>query len=181
MPGDLKILNKQMIFRLTVFSLLLIFVVSCRDKTDKKPSAYRPGNEEMADVNSYIIQKDRERIQSYFERKGLRMNETSTGLWYCIIKDGDGDLFKDNDRVVYNFQCSLLDGTECYNSGDLGPQEIKLGMSDLPSGLNEGFKYLRKGSEAIFILPPFLAYGLIGDGRKIPPRSTLVYNIHVIR
>lgn len=181
MPGDLKILNKPMTFRLIVFSLLLISAFSCRDKTDKKSSGYRPGKEEMADVNSYIIQKDRERIQSYFERKGLTMNETATGLWYCILKEGEGDLFKDNDRIVYNFQCLLLDGTECYNSSELGPQEIKLGMSELPSGLNEGFKYLRQGSEAIFILPPFLAYGLIGDGRKIPPRSTLVYNIQVIR
>ncbi|MBI5011126.1 MAG: FKBP-type peptidyl-prolyl cis-trans isomerase [Bacteroidia bacterium] len=177
----MKILNKPMTFRLIVFSLLLISAFSCRDKTDKKSSGYRPGKEEMADVNSYIIQKDRERIQSYFERKGLTMNETATGLWYCILKEGEGDLFKDNDRIVYNFQCSLLDGTECYNSSELGLQEIRLGMSELPSGLNEGFKYLRQGSEAIFILPPFLAYGLIGDGRKIPPRSTLVYNIQVIR
>ncbi len=181
MPGDLKIWNKPMTFRLLILSLLFISAVSCRDRTDKKSSAYRPGKEEMTDVNSYIVQKDRERIQSYIERKGLNMKETATGLWYTIIKEGEGELFKDNDRIVYNYQCSLLDGTECYNSEDLGPKEIKLGMSDLPSGLNEGFKYLRQGSEAIFILPPFLAYGLIGDGRKIPPRSTLVFNIQVIR
>jgi len=135
----------------------------------------------MADVNRYIIKKDRERIQSYSERKGLTMTETSTGLWYSIIKKGDGVTFKDNDRIVYTFQCSLLDGTECYNSNDSGPNEIRLGRSELPSGLNEGFKLLNLGSEAIFILPPFLAYGLIGDGRKIPPRSTLVYNVQVIR
>jgi len=181
MPGDLKILSKPMTFRLIILALLFISTASCRDKTDKKSSDYRPGKEEMADVNSYIVQKDRERIQSYFERKGLKMTETATGLWYTIIRDGEGEPFKDNDRIVYNYQCSLLDGTECYNSEDLGPKEIVLGMSELPSGLNEGFKYLRQGSEAIFILPPFLAYGLIGDGRKIPPRSTLVYNIKVIR
>jgi FKBP-type peptidyl-prolyl cis-trans isomerase len=170
-----------MTLRISFLTILLVFASSCRERSEKAPSVYRPGKEEMADVNRYIIQKDRERIQSYFERKGLAMTETSTGLWYSIIKKGEGELFKDNDKIIYTYKCSLLDGTECYNSDESGSNEIKLGRSELPSGLNEGFKLLNPGSEAIFILPPFLAYGLIGDGRKIPPRSTLVYNIKVIR
>ena len=109
------------------------------------------------------------------------MTETSTGLWYCITKAGEGELFKENDRIVYNYQCHLLDGTLCYSSEDKGPDEIRLGRSELPAGLNEGLRLLRPGSEAIFILPPFLAYGLIGDGKKIPPRSPIVYNIQVVR
>ncbi|HUX97763.1 MAG TPA: FKBP-type peptidyl-prolyl cis-trans isomerase [Bacteroidales bacterium] len=165
---------------LTIISLFLFFL-SCRERTDKATSAYRPDKDDMVDVNRYIIQKDRERIQSYFERKGLTMTETSTGLWYCITKYGEGESFKENDRIIYNYQCHLLDGTLCYSSKDKGPNDIRLGRSELPAGLNEGMKLLRPGSEAIFILPPFLAYGLIGDGKKIPPRSPLVYNIQVIR
>ena len=165
---------------LTILSLFF-FIISCRERTDKSKSSYRPGREEMADVNRYIIQKDRERIQSYSERKGLKMTETSTGLWYCITIDGNGELFKENDRIVYNYQCFLLDGTLCYTSDDKGPNDIRLGRAELPAGLNEGLRLLRPGSEAVFILPPFLAYGLIGDGNKIPPRSPIVYNIQVIR
>jgi FKBP-type peptidyl-prolyl cis-trans isomerase len=181
MLGDSKILSNLMTSKFLIPLLIILLAFSCRDRSDNSKSVYRPGKEEMADVNRYIIQKDKERIQSYFERKGLAMTETSTGLWYCIIKQGEGRLFQENDRIVYNYQCSLLDGTECYNSKDLGPNDIRLGMSELPSGLNEGMKLLSPGAEAIFILPPFLAYGLIGDGRKIPPRSTLVYTIKVIR
>lgn len=165
---------------LTIFLLSILFL-SCRERTDRTASAYRPEKNDMIDVNRYIIQKDKERIQSYFERKGLTMTETSTGLWYCITRAGEGELFADNDRVIYNYQCHLLDGTLCYSSENQGPNDIRIGRSELPAGLNEGMKLLRPGSEAIFILPPFLAYGLIGDGRKIPPRSPLVYNIQVIR
>jgi FKBP-type peptidyl-prolyl cis-trans isomerase len=134
----------------------------------------------MADINRYIIQKDRERIQSYSERKGLIIKESPTGLWYSIEKEGEGEFFKDSDRIVFEYECSLLDGTCCYSSDEPGPMEIVLGRSELAAGLNEGLKLLKPGGEAIFIIPPFMAYGLIGDGKKIPPRATLVYNIRII-
>ena len=169
-----------MSLRFLLIILLSALALSCRERGDKSISGYQPGKDEMLNVNRFIIQKDRERIQSYIERKGLTMNESQTGLWYCLIKEGEGDLFKENDRIVYEYECSLLDGTNCYSSEELGPREIYLGSSELPAGLNEGFKLLKPGADAIFILPPFLAYGLIGDGKQIPPRSIVVFNIHVV-
>jgi hypothetical protein len=32
----------------------------------------------------------------------------------------------------------------------------------------------------VFILPPFLAFGLVGDGKKIPPRTIIVYNVSIL-
>ena len=180
MPGDLKTLNSLMPLR---FILLLLFsgaLISCREGSVNNSPRFRPGKEVMADMNRYIIQKDRERIQSYCDRKGLSMKESPTGLWYIVVKEGRGNLFQENDRIIFDYECRLLDGTECYSSKESGPKDIVLGRSELPAGLNEGLKLLRSGGEAIFILPPFLAYGLIGDGKKIPPRATVVYNVSVV-
>ena len=163
---------------LVLFSALLLS--QCREEGNKTSSVIKPGKDMITDMNSYIVRKDRERIQSYFERKGLTMKETTTGLWYFIQKGGTGSFFSDNDVLKYEYECSLLDGTKCYSSVDSGPAEIKLGRSDIPSGLNEGLRLLKPGAEATFILPPHLAYGLIGDGKKIPPRSTLVYTIRIL-
>ena len=88
----------------------------------------------MADLNRYFVQKDRERIKNYIERKNLKMNESPTGLWYQIIKDGTGKTFTENDKVVMNYECSLLDGTKCYSSKDLGPKEVILGKSEMEAG-----------------------------------------------
>ncbi len=52
-----------------------------------------PGINEMADLNKYLMRKDRERIKNYIERKNLKMNESPTGLWYQIIKEGNGQNF----------------------------------------------------------------------------------------
>lgn len=160
------------------FILVLSLIISCRNNTPVITST-KPGKKEMEELNRFMIGKDKERIQNYIERKGLNMTETPTGLWYQIIKQGQGELLKDNNKIRMNYECSLLDGTMCYTSDQTGPKEIILGRSRLESGLNEGLRFLRPGAEAIFIIPPFLAYGLPGDGKMIPPRAVIVYKIKI--
>jgi FKBP-type peptidyl-prolyl cis-trans isomerase FkpA len=165
-------------FTIAVVSLMCLSA-SCRHHEPDKNEVSVPGKNEMADLNRYLMQKDREVIENYIERKGLTMSESPTGLWYLIRKEGTGEYLKDNDRITMNYECSLLDGTVCYSSADLGPREIVLGKTNIEAGLNEGLRMLKPGSEALFILPPFLAYGLVGDGKKIPPRTIIVYNVGV--
>jgi FKBP-type peptidyl-prolyl cis-trans isomerase FkpA len=152
-------------------------LLSCNNVSDKPVINRKPGKEELADLNSYLVQKDRERIQSYIERKKLQMKETPSGLWYLIEKEGKGKYFSDNDQVKILYNCYLLDGTLCYSSSKSGPKELRLGKSEIETGLAEGLKMLKPGGEAIFILPPFMGYGIVGDGKSIPPRSVLVYEV----
>jgi len=159
---------------------LISALISCNTAPDRQNGGKAPGKNEMAEMNRYLVQKDRERIQNYIERKELHMNESGSGLWYKIISEGNGDYFSDNDRIVMEYECYLIDGTRCYDSKESGPKEIILGRSELESGLNQGLRMLKPGGEALFILPPFLAYGLVGDGKKIPPRSVVVYNIRIV-
>jgi len=164
-----------------VIVFLIVSLVSCRDKPANPISNSKPGKNEMADLNKFLVQKDRERIRNYIERKSLKMNESPTGLWYEIIKEGTGQSFTNNDKVVMDYECSLLDGTKCYSSKDLGPKEVIIGRSEIETGLNEGLRLLKPGAEAIFIMPPFLAYGLIGDRKLIPSRAVIVYNINILQ
>jgi len=163
-----------------VLFFFLSVIISCNTKPEKFVISGGPGKKEMADLNRYLVQKDRERIENYIQRKNLVMNESPTGLWYLIKKEGFGDLFTDNDRVIMEYDCSLLDGTKCYSSEDLGPKEIILGRSEIEPGLNEGLRMLKPGAEAVFIIPPFLAFGLVGDGKKIPSRAVIVYNVNIL-
>jgi FKBP-type peptidyl-prolyl cis-trans isomerase len=135
----------------------------------------------MADLNRYLVQKDRERIKNYIERKNLKMSESPTGLWYEIIKEGTGKTITENDKVVMEYECSLLDGTKCYSSSDLGPKKIIVGRTEIEAGLNEGLRLLKPGAQAIFIIPPFLAYGLVGDRKMIPSRAVIVYNVNILQ
>jgi FKBP-type peptidyl-prolyl cis-trans isomerase len=173
--------SKYMTFRYLAILLFLFALISCRNDREKNSTGSQPGTREMADLNSYFVKKDKERIENYIERKKLKMSESPTGLWYQIIREGEGKLLVNNDRIILDYECSLLDGTKCYSSGELGPKEVVLGRSEIEAGLNEGLHLLRPGGEAIFIIPPFLAYGLLGDRKLIPPRATLVYHVRVRR
>ena len=163
-----------------LLALLYFFTCSCNNQREQTVNADKLNSEDIGDINRYLVQKDRERIQNYIERKNLVMIESESGLWYNIINEGVGGNFKDNDRITFDYTCSLLDGTRCYSSKELGPKKITLGRGELEAGLNQGLRMLKPGGEAIFILPPFLAYGLIGDDKAIPPRATLVYEVKIL-
>jgi len=168
-----------MTLRFLILTLLLL-LYSCRPAPDKSEAQKSPGVKEMANLNRYLIQKDRERIENYIERRNLQMTVSPSGLWYQIIREGDGRNPGDNDHVVIEYSCSLLDGTICYSSELTGPKDIVIGRTEMAAGLNQGLKMLRPGGEAIFIIPPYLAYGLKGDGNKIPARSVIVYEIKLL-
>ncbi|MCU0362202.1 MAG: FKBP-type peptidyl-prolyl cis-trans isomerase [Bacteroidales bacterium] len=164
-------------------SLLFLFLlaVSCRNTPEESKPEFRRSREEMADINRHLVEKDRERIINYIERNNLKMQESPTGLWYSVTVSGEGKEFVTGDRVRFAYDCRLLDGTRCYSSSESGPREIIIGKTQAETGLIEGFMLLRPGAEALFILPPHLAYGLIGDGKKIPSRAILVYNVAILQ
>lgn len=167
--------------RILLIVLILMSFISCgRNNTDIS-TVSPPGKGEMEELNRYMIQKDRERIISFIERKGLSMTESPTGLWFQVISEGQGKTLNENMMISMEYACSLLDGTLCYSSEQTGPKEVLLGRTGIEPGLYEGLKMLRNGAEAYFILPPFLAHGLPGDGDRIPPRSVIVYKVKILR
>ena len=181
MSLDLEMKNKYISLRTFIYIFLFYALVSCKNSPEKNIADHKPGDNEMADLNRYFVRKDRERIQNYIERKNLRMSESPTGLWYQLVKEGEGDIFSENDQVTFDYECSLLDGTKCYSSKKLGPKEIILGRSAIEAGLSEGLRMMKPGAEAIFIIPPFLAYGLVGDRKLIPPRAVIVYSVNILQ
>ncbi len=167
--------------RFKYIALILFTLVSCRNISEKHSTDPRPGKNEMADLNKYFVQKDRERIMNYIERKNLKMTESETGLWYQITKEGEGTRFTDNSKIVMEYECSLLDGTICYTSDKLGRKTLVLGRSEMEQGMNEGLRLLKPGSQATFIIPPYLAYGLVGDRKMIPSRAIIVYKVNILQ
>lgn len=170
-----------MFFRNHIFIILLVFFVSCGRNSHENAAGKKPGSREMEELNRYLLEKDRERIMNFSERKELQVTETPTGLWYQIIKEGEGDFLHEGNRIFMDYECSLLDGTKCYSSDESGPKDIVLGKTGIEPGLYEGLKLLKPGAGAIFIIPPFLAYGLPGDGKRIPSRSVIVYKVNILR
>jgi FKBP-type peptidyl-prolyl cis-trans isomerase len=137
-------------------------------------------NQNLEKVNQFLVEKDEERIRSFIKRRGWEMEQTGTGLWYQINRDQAGESIETGDFVKMNYAIRLLDGTLCYSSDSAGAKQFIAGQQESIVGLQEGIQKLSEGDKARFIIPPHLAYGLIGDEKKIPARAILVYSVHVL-
>jgi FKBP-type peptidyl-prolyl cis-trans isomerase len=108
------------------------------------------------------------------------MMETGTGVRYMIYEKGSGATANSKDVVLIDFDIKLLDGTLCYSSRQTGAEQFVVDYDNVESGLHEAIKYLHQGDKAIIIIPSHRAFGLAGDMDRIPPFSTVVYNISLI-
>jgi len=165
-------------FIILVFLLMILPASSCRNSKPEQRSIPLT-EDQLVDINRELVIKEKERIESYIRRKDLDMIMTDAGIWYSVIREGEGDLLKTDNKIRLEYSCSLLDGTLCYSSENSGDLFITIGKSDIASGLDEALRLFNTGSEAIVILPSNMAYGLVGDGDRIPARAALIYRIKV--
>lgn len=134
----------------------------------------------LEEMNRKMLQYESELIDNYVEKNKLNVIKTGTGLRYQLVEEGDGDLIKKGDIVTLQYELRLLSGELLYSSDNDGNKTFLVSRGGVESGLEEAVLKFRMNSEAILILPPHLAQGLIGDGNRIPPKAILVYSIKVV-
>ncbi|MCF8378262.1 MAG: FKBP-type peptidyl-prolyl cis-trans isomerase [Bacteroidales bacterium] len=134
----------------------------------------------LIEVNKNLVKSEDQRIEDFISRYHWQMKKTGTGLRYMIYKQGDGEEAEIGRIVRFEYTVSLLSGEDCYTSDDLGPKEFLIGKGGVESGLEEAILLLKKGDRAKFILPSHLAFGLPGDGNKIPSKAAIVYDVNLL-
>lgn len=161
----------------------LAFLISCSGNRKKMPvtnSNNSNTQKQLLEANRVLVKKDRQRIVGFLKRQNWEMTESNTGLWYEILEQGSGDSVKVGDFVSMNFTLKLLDGTIISTSEEEGVKAFEVGHGGVESGLEQAVLYCKNGTNARFILPPHLGYGLPGDGQKIPARAILLYEIEIV-
>jgi FKBP-type peptidyl-prolyl cis-trans isomerase len=148
-----------------------------QDKPVDKPADLK---EPLIKANKHVVDTEDEQIDDFLARYRWEMTRTKSGLRYMIYKSGEGRAVGQSDRVVLKYKVSFLNGDVVYTSDEDGPLDFVRGKGQAIPGVEEGAGYLRKGDKARLIVPSYLAYGLIGDQKKIGFKATLVYDIEVI-
>lgn len=105
---------------------------------------------------------------------------TATGLKYMITQQGTGNKPNKGDRVSVHYTGKFTDGKVFDSSVGRGqPITFELGVGQVIRGWDEGIALLSKGSKALFVIPPDLAYGAQQNG-PIPANSTLLFEVELV-
>jgi FKBP-type peptidyl-prolyl cis-trans isomerase len=101
------------------------------------------------------------------------------------IKDlvvGKGAEAKAGDTVKVHYVGTLLNGEEFDASKKHGtePFTFDLGKGRVIKGWDEGVAGMKVGGKRKLVIPSHLGYGARGAGAKIPPNSTLVFEVELV-
>ncbi len=161
--------------------LMVVLMASCMESRppEETKQAVNP-EESLIKVNRYLIKKEKTDIDNYIRRHGWKMQESGSGLRYQIYDDIAGNKAVTGKIATIEYKIWLLSGDLVYSSEELGPKTFRIGHGGVESGLEEGILLMSPGDKARFILASHLAYGLLGDDKKIPPKMPIVYQVELI-
>lgn len=164
------------------------FARSIGDVMNGKPTEIGAREAQMM-LNEYFAKKEQEQAQQaiadgkvFLEENGKREGvvTTKSGLQYEVLQEGTGKQPKATDKVRCHYCGTLIDGTKFDSSYDRN-EPADFGLNQVIPGWTEGVQLMKEGAKYRFYIPYLLGYGERGAGASIPPYSTLIFDVELIK
>ena len=159
--------------------LLLVSVAFAGDSTDVKADV----KEKKIDTAETEVKADTTETKKMKEPEVIT---TKSGLKYIDHVIGDGDEAQRGASVEVHYTGWLDDkgkkGKKFDSSKDRNqPFIFMLGAGQVIRGWDEGVAGMKVGGKRELIIPPELGYGTRGAGNVIPPNSTLIFEVELLK
>jgi FKBP-type peptidyl-prolyl cis-trans isomerase FklB len=103
-----------------------------------------------------------------------------SGLQFEVLAPGTGAKPLVTDEVTVHYKGTLTNGKQFDSSYDRG-EPTSFALNQVIPGWTEGLQQMNIGSKYRFFIPYALAYGERGAGKDIPPYSTLIFEVELIK
>jgi FKBP-type peptidyl-prolyl cis-trans isomerase len=167
-----------------IASIAMVFLAACNstDKPqDKNEFNKQNVKNQFIKANQQVVIKENDEMDYFQKSHKMAFTKTKSGVRYFVYKPSvKGDSIKSNDIIRIHYTVKLLDGTVCYSSKTDGIKEFVVGMEDVEDGLHKAVLFLKTGDKALILIPSHLAHGLLGDSKKIPPMSPILYDLEIV-
>lgn len=97
------------------------------------------------------------------------------------VKVGTGAEATAGKKVTVEYTGKLTNGTQFDSSVGRAPFSFNLGAGQVIQGWEKGIVGMKVGGKRKLTIPPALAYGEQGAGSVIPPNSTLVFDVELLK
>jgi len=99
------------------------------------------------------------------------------------ISPGNGATFpKAGQKVTCHYVLTLTNGKKIDSSRDRGkPFEFNVGKGEVIAGWDNGLTQMSVGQRAKLTISPDMGYGSQGVPGCIPPNSTLIFDVELIK
>jgi FKBP-type peptidyl-prolyl cis-trans isomerase len=165
-----------------------IFLSAMQDVFQKKPLKVSP-KEAEATMHQYMqaTMMKRSAIAKEQSQKFLDNNKskdgvktTASGLQYEIVSEGTGKSPTTADRVTVHYTGKLTDGTVFDSSIQRG-QPATFRVNQVIPGWTEALQLMQEGDKWVLYIPYTLGYGERGSPPQIPPFSTLIFEVELMK
>jgi peptidylprolyl isomerase len=107
---------------------------------------------------------------------------TASGLKYVEITEGTGETPATGQTVSVHYTGTLESGKKFDSSRDRNQAfEFQIGEGQVIKGWDEGLSTMKVGGRRKLIIPADLGYGARGAGGAIPPNSTLIFDVELLK
>ena len=120
--------------------------------------------------------------EQFLAENGKKENvkTTASGLQYVVEKEGTGAQPTAEDEVTVHYTGKLLNGQVFDSSVNRG-EPATFPLNRVIPGWTEGVQLMKEGAKYTFFIPSDLAYGPQGVPGAIPPHSTLIFDVELIK
>lgn len=140
-------------------------------------------NKYFAEMEEKINAANIEQGQQFLEENKKRPGVVTlpSGLQYEVINEGTvGRYAKATDKVECHYEGTLIDGT-LFDSSIKRGQPAVFGVNQVIPGWVEALQLMPEGAKWKLYIPGDLAYGAQGAGEMIPPHSTLIFEVELLK
>lgn len=103
------------------------------------------------------------------------------GLKIEEVQVGTGAQAKAGDTISAHYTGYFTDGKIFDSSSEGSPISFKLGAGNVIQGWDLGLVGMKVGGKRKLTIPPDLAYGPDGIPNAIPPNSTLIFDVELVK